>query len=118
MRSMRLGGVEVLVVDGAAPIVGARALGDVLTAAFEARATTIAIATGRLDPAFFELRSGVAGEIVQRFANYRLRLAVVGKLPGHALASRSFAGFVLEGNRGDGPWFAATLEELGERLTR
>ena len=117
MRSTSVGGVQAVVVDGVGPAVGVRGLGDLLTAAFEAGARTIAIATERLDPAFFELRSGVAGEIVQRFANYHLRLAVVGELPVEAAASRSFSGFVLEGNRGDGPWFVATLDALAERLS-
>jgi len=117
MRSTSLGGVEVVVVDGVGTAVGTRELGDLLTAAFDARATTVAIATERLDPTFFELRSGVAGEISQRFVNYHLRLAVVGELPPEARASRSFSGFVLEGNRGDGPWFVATLDELADRLS-
>jgi hypothetical protein len=72
----------------------------------------------RLDPEFFDLRSGVAGEIVQRCANYRLRLAVVGELPAAARASRAFSAFALEGNRGDGPWFVMTLDELAERLRK
>ncbi len=35
---------------------------------------------------------------------------------GGVLALRSFTAFVREGNRGDGPWFAATLGELSVRL--
>ena len=45
-----------------------------------------------------------------------MRLAVIGELPPVALASRSFSGFVREGNGGDGPRFVASLAELGERL--
>jgi hypothetical protein len=33
-----------------------------------------------------------------------------------ALKSRAFAAFVREGNRGQGPWFVATLADLGDRL--
>jgi hypothetical protein len=98
--------------------VGLQNLNDVLAAAFEGRAATIAISVDRLDPAFFELRSGVAGEIAQRFVNYGHPIAVVGELPEEARASRSFSGFVREGNRGDGPWFVASVDELAGRLGR
>ncbi len=110
------GGSRVLLVGGDGDPVGPSSLGDVLTAAFEAGASTVAVDAARLDPAFFHLRSGVAGEMVQRFANYRLRLVVVGELPAAALGSRAFSGFVAEGNRGDGPWFVTALEELAGRL--
>jgi hypothetical protein len=33
------------------------------------------------DPEFFDLRSGIAGEIFQKCANYRLRLAIVLREP-------------------------------------
>jgi len=116
MRTFELGGTTVLVEDGEGPPVGTMLIGDVLTASFEAAARTVAIAVARLDPAFFDLRSGVAGEVVQKLVQYERRLAVVGELPDTALASRSFSAFVREGNRGDGPWFVATLDELSERL--
>ena len=117
MRSTSLGGVGVVVVDGVGTAVGTRELGDLLTAALDARATTLAIATERLDPTFFELRSRVAGESMQRFVNDHLHLAGVGELPPETRASRSFRGLVLEGNRGDGPWFVAALDELADRLS-
>jgi len=31
----------------------------------------------QLSPAFFDLRSGLAGEVLQKFTNYRARLAIV-----------------------------------------
>lgn len=116
MRTEVLAGLSVLVIDGDGPAVGVRDIGELLQGSLDAEAATVAIGVDRCDPAFFELRSGVAGEIVQRLANYRLRLAVVGALPEAAAASRSFSGFVLEGNRGDGPWFVATLDDLAGRL--
>ncbi len=51
------------------------------------------IAVEELDPAFFDLSSGVAGDIVQALANYRLTVTVVGELPAH---SEHFADFARE----------------------
>jgi hypothetical protein len=35
------------------------------------------ITESELAPAFFELRSGLAGEVLQKFTNYKVRLAIV-----------------------------------------
>ena len=51
------------------------------------------IPIGELDPAFFDLSSGVAGDIVQALANYRLTATIVGELPPH---SEHFADFARE----------------------
>lgn len=50
-----------------------------------------------LAPAFFDLKTGLAGEILQKFSNYRVRLAIVGdfsKYPG-----KSIADFIYESNK-------------------
>ena len=118
MRIEVLAGFPVLVADGDGPTVTASDLAAVIPAAFEGGASTVAIAVGRIDPTFFDLRTGAAGEIVQKLVNYRLRLAVVGELPAAARKSAAFTAFVREGNRGDGPWFVPTLPALGDRLAR
>ncbi|UBI35558.1 DUF4180 domain-containing protein [Streptomyces mobaraensis] len=40
----------------------------------------VALPAERLDEAFFRLRTRFAGDVVQKFANYRLGLAVVGDI--------------------------------------
>jgi hypothetical protein len=116
MPVIELSGVPVLVLDADDDLVTARSIPQVLADAFNGGAATIAIPVDRLDPEFFELRSGVAGEIAQKVVNYGQRMVVVGQLPELATTSRSFSGFVLEGNRGDRHWFVASLGELAERL--
>ena len=47
---------------------------------------------------FFDLKSGLAGELLQKFSNYRVRLAIVGdfaKYPGKSLKD-----FIYESNKG------------------
>ena len=84
---------------------------DVIGDAFSHGATTVVIPVERLDPAFFDLRTGVAGDVVQAFATYRLRLIVVGPLPPLATTSSSFAAFVAEANRGTQTRFVDRLDE-------
>jgi hypothetical protein len=66
---------------------------------------------------FFRLRTRLAGDIVQKFANYRLKLAVVGDIAHHVAASDSLRDFVRESNRGTQLWFLPDAEALRTRLT-
>ena len=63
---------------------------------------------------FFVLRSGVAGEIAQKFVNYGKKLAIVGDFGGYA--SKPLQDFIRESNRGNSLVFAATEQEGIARL--
>jgi len=47
---------------------------------------------------FFDLKTGLAGEILQKFSNYRMRLAIVGDYS--QITSRSLKDFIRESNNG------------------
>jgi Domain of unknown function (DUF4180) len=64
---------------------------------------------GALPSEFFDLRSGVAGELVQKLVNYGLRLAAV--VPDLEQRPLRFREFALEANRGRQLRFCATREE-------
>ena len=81
-------------------------------------ADLVLIPVERFDDDFFRLRTRIAGEIIQKFATYRLRLAIVGDISSHVAESPTFRDFVSESNRGDQVWFMASLEELEQRLRR
>ena len=68
-----------------------------------------------LNEAFFELRSGVAGEILQKAANYQVRLAIVGDYS--AYESKSLRDFIYESNKGNSIVFVSTLSEALIRLS-
>jgi hypothetical protein len=89
---------------------------DLVEAALNAQATLVAVPAARLGDSFFHLRSGVAGEILQKAANYRLKLAIVGDISGHVAASDALRDFVVESNRGRSILFVADLAELRERI--
>jgi hypothetical protein len=93
------------------PRVARDVIGDALTL----RAGTVVVPVERLEPAFFDLRTGVAGDIVQAFVTYQLRLVVLGPLPPVATSSRAFAAFVAEANRGTQLWFVDSVAELERR---
>jgi hypothetical protein len=83
---------------------------------WENRASLLVIPVECLDEDFFRLSTRIAGEIIQRFVTYRVRVAIVGDISRHVAESTALRDFVLEANRGDQVWFVTSLEELGQRL--
>ena len=76
----------------------------------------VVVPMDRLDPRFFQLRTGLAGEMLQKFVTYRMRLAVVGDFTELASQSGALRDFIYESNRGKDVWFVGGLEELKGRL--
>jgi hypothetical protein len=99
-----------------APLSSAQDAVDVIGSTWGTGAEVVAVPVGRLDPAFFDLRSGVAGELAQKFVNYQLRLAVVGDISEQVSASDALRDLVRESNRGRHLWFVAGPDELAQRL--
>jgi len=116
-RIVERGGVPVLLCDAeGAPIAGPQDALDLIGAAY-AGAEVVAIPAGRLDASFYRLSSGVAGEIMQKFVNYRIRLAIVGDISEHVADSGALRDLVHETNKGGQVWFLRDLEELDGRLS-
>jgi hypothetical protein len=116
-QTVDLHGVPVLTcpADGP-PLRGDDEALDVIGAALGAGAELVVVPVDRLPDEFFALRTGVAGGIVQKFVNYRLRLAVVGDVAAHVAASTALRDFVTESNRGRQLWFVPTMADLDARL--
>jgi hypothetical protein len=67
-------------------------------------------------PDFFDLKSGIAGEILQKFSNYRIRLAIVGDFSKYQ--SKSLNDFIYESNKGKQINFVSSLTDAIERLSQ
>ncbi|WP_173924474.1 DUF4180 domain-containing protein [Agromyces sp. Marseille-P2726] len=89
---------------------------DLIGSAWANRAELIAIPAARLDPAFFDLSSGVAGEMTQKFVNYRLRVAIVGDISAYVAESDALRDYVWESNRGTQVWFVSDEAALHDKL--
>jgi uncharacterized protein DUF4180 len=95
---------------------GADEVLDLIGSALGHGATMVLVPADRLPDDFFTLRTGLAGEIAQKFVNYRIRLAVVGDISHHVAKSSALGAFVAESNRGGQLWFVPTKEDLAEKL--
>lgn len=58
---------------------------------------------------FFDLKNGMAGDILQQFSNYRVRLTIVGDFT--KFTSKSLNDFIYESNKGKLVNFVATIDE-------
>lgn len=68
-----------------------------------------------ITPDFFDLKNGMAGEILQKFSNYRVRLAIVGDFSKYT--SKSLNDFIFESNKGKQINFVGSQSEAIKALT-
>ena len=63
---------------------------------------------------FFVLSTGVAGEVAQKFVNYKMRFAIIGDFSGYT--SKPLHDFIYESNKGKHLFFVADEDEAIARL--
>jgi hypothetical protein len=102
--------------DEGPPIGGASSMTDLIGEALGEGVPMVVVPVARFDPAFFQLRSGIAGEFLQKLVNYRLRIAIVGDISSHVAASDALRDFVVECERGDSVYFVQDIAALEARL--
>lgn len=88
---------------------------DIMADASYQGAMSVILYETNLNPAFFELQTGLAGEILLKFTNYRMKLAVVGTFDTYQ--SNSLQAFILESNRGKQFFFVSDRETAIIKLT-
>ena len=89
---------------------------DLLGEAWGAEAELVIVPVERLANGFLDLSTRIAGEVIQKFTNYRMRLAFVGDIAARVEASRSLRDFVYESNKGGQVWFLNDRAALEARL--
>ena len=89
---------------------------DLIGKTFEDRATVVVIPVECLDDEFFQLKTRIVGELIQKFVQYRRHLAIVGDISRYLAESSALRAFVAESNRGKEVWFLAEHDELVQRL--
>jgi len=92
------------------------ALDLMATVRYETDADCMILPKAALSEQFFVLSSRLAGDILQKFVNYQFRVAIVGDFSGYT--SKPLRDFIYESNQGKHVFFASTVEEAVEQLTR
>jgi len=65
---------------------------------------------------FFKLSTKLAGDILQKYVNYRMKLAIVGDFS--VYTSKSLKDFIYETNNGKDVFFVANEKQAIEKLSR
>ena len=91
------------------------ALDLMATVRYETGADCLALPKAALDERFFVLSSGLAGDILQKFVNYQMKLAIIGDFSGYT--SKPLRDFIYESNQGKHVFFVSSKEEALNKLT-
>lgn len=92
------------------------ALDLAMTVKYETGAQRILLDKRAVCEEFFILSSGLAGEVLQKFINYQMKMAIYGDFSRYT--SKPLRDFIYESNRGKDFFFVATREEAIEKLTQ
>ena len=92
------------------------ALDVLMRAKYEAGTKNIVIDKKLIAEDFFILRTGLAGEILQKYINYGGRIAIFGDYSRYT--SKPLKDFIYESNKGKDVFFAATEAEAIHMLAR
>ncbi|MGZ4122856.1 MAG: DUF4180 domain-containing protein [Tumebacillaceae bacterium] len=90
------------------------ALDLMATVQYEAGCDRIVLNKSLLSERFFDLKTRLAGEILQKFINYRVKVAIVGDFSMYS--SRSLQDFIYESNGGTDIFFLPTEQQAIEKL--
>ncbi|MDF2682688.1 MAG: hypothetical protein K0R47_3878 [Brevibacillus sp.] len=91
------------------------ALDLMATVHYEAGCDRFIINKSILSESFFDLKTRLAGEILQKFINYRVKLAIIGDFS--VYSSQSLKDFIYESNNGNAIFFLPTEQQAIEKLS-
>ena len=111
-------GVDIAVITGEETLITdtGSALELAMSARYETGADRLAIDKAVIAEDFFILSTGVAGEILQKFINYRVKAAIWGDYSRYT--SKPLHDFIYESNNGKDFFFTASKKEDVERLAQ
>ncbi|MDR1688537.1 MAG: DUF4180 domain-containing protein [Clostridiales bacterium] len=90
------------------------ALDLMATVKYETNCDSIIINKSAVADNFFVLSNGIAGEILQKFVNYHVRLAIVGDFSRYT--SKPLRDFICECNKGNHIYFVDSVDEAVRKL--
>lgn len=110
------GNTDIAIIYSDVPVIDSvqDALDLIMTARHETGADRAVINKEAVAERFFILSSGLAGEILQKFINYQMKLAIYGDYTHYT--SKPLHDFIYESNHGKDIFFTATPEEALSKL--
>ncbi|MGK5508944.1 DUF4180 domain-containing protein [Brevibacillus formosus] len=118
ITKVEAGGKNIAIVSGSEVLIGdvQSALDLIATVHYQADSERIILNKSLLNESFFDLKTRLAGEILQKFINYRVKVAIVGDFS--VYTSKSLKDFIYESNNGNDIFFLPTEEQAIEKLSQ
>jgi hypothetical protein len=114
---MQIAGRRAYVCDAdGPPIASERDAADLVGETLALDAILVVIPLARLAPGFLDLKTRLAGEVLQKFVNYRRQVVIVGDVAEAVAGSTPLRDFVRESNRGKTVWFVPDMAALEAKL--
>ncbi|MCW9129478.1 DUF4180 domain-containing protein [Bacillus paramycoides] len=92
------------------------ALDLMATVQYEVDAKHIIINKSLISESFFDLKTRLAGDILQKFINYKVKIAIIGDFA--IYTSKSLKDFIYECNKGNDIFYLATEQQAIEKLSK
>lgn len=117
MEHLKDNGIDIAIVTGGETVITdvQSALDLAMTVKYETGAERIVIDKDVICGDFFVLSTGLAGEILQKYMNYHVKVAVYGDYSHYT--SKPLKDFIYESNHGKDFFFVPTKEEAVRKLT-
>lgn len=118
IEQIKNNGIDIALITAQEPVITdtQSALDLAMSVKYETGASRIAVSKDLVCGEFFILSSGVAGEILQKYMNYHVKMAIYGDYSHYT--SKPLRDFIYESNRGKDFFFVSTKEEALEKLTQ
>jgi len=91
------------------------ALDFMMTISYETGCRHIIVNKEAFHEDFFDLKTKIAGDILQKFVNYHFKLAIVGDFM--AYQSKALRDFMYESNKGHQLFFQPTIKDALQKIT-
>ncbi|EJP98521.1 MULTISPECIES: DUF4180 domain-containing protein [Bacillus] len=117
IKKVVIGGINIAVVRNDTVLISdvQSALDLMATVQYEADSKRIIIKKSLISESFFDLKTRLAGDILQKFINYSVKIAIVGDFSMYT--SKSLKDFIYECNKGKDIFFLATEQQAIEKLS-
>ena len=109
-------GIPIAVISGEEVLIQdvSTALDLMATVKYETGASRFVVPKETITEDFFCLSTRLAGEILQKFVNYGVKMAVIGDFSGYT--SKSLKDFIYESNHGSDFYFVSDLQKGIDKL--
>lgn len=116
IEMIKVNGTDIAVISSDEKLIvdAQTALDLAMTVKYESGAEKIVIDKNLICGDFFILSTGLAGEILQKFMNYHVKVAVYGDYSHYT--SKPLKDFIYESNNGKDFFFVATKDEALQKL--